>query len=209
MGCVMKRIAIVFLLVLTSLPLAAQNGGTSYGVAGPAELGQSPNGGSNAAGRQFKLDQSRVGDLWDAVGTVPACPINMRATQGVWDHTRKVRGFDDGITRTPFGQRILLTLIDARPARIVSATVLVRGLNGKNHMVQTAGAQAANATKTLTVTFARQEDGSVLGDLYVPGFTSVSSVVLQRVTYADGSTWISSANVCRVTPDPMMLIAEH
>ena len=209
----MKGIAVASLLVLSSLTLAAQSGGTSYAVAGPESLAQNLND-SNQARRQFKLqnpERFKLQDLRQMVGAVPACPIGMRASQGVWDHTMKVRNFDREITKAPFGQRILLTLIDARPANIVSATVLVRGLNGKNHMVKTADARSGpNAARTLHVTFTKGQDNDVSADLYVPGFTSVSSVQLQQVTYADGSTWrTSGTKFCRVTPDPMMLIAEH
>ena len=79
-------------------------------------------------------------------------------------------------------------------------------------MVQTAGLSntgAAEATKILTVSFSA-DDGSASADVHVPGFTSVSSVELQQVTYADGSTWkMSSSSFCRVAPDPLMLVAEH
>jgi len=49
-----------------------------------------------------------------------------------------------------------------------------------------------------------------LADLWLPGFTSVTSIELMEVTYADGSAWkISGSNVCRVQPNPLMLITER
>lgn len=111
----------------------------------------------------------------------------------------------------PFGQRFFLTLKDAHPSRIVSATLRVHGLMPRSRAIPTAGATSfkAEATKVINARFTA-EDGAVLADVYVPGFTSVSSVELQEVTYADGSTWkISASSVCRTTPDPFMLIAEH
>lgn len=206
----MRSVAVGFLLVLTSLTLAAQSGGVSYAVAGAEGLGQNSNSRPNATARQFKLNhQYKLEDLAQTLATVPACPIGLTATQGVWDHTMRVRDFDKGITIAPFGQHIVLTLADPRGAGVVSATVIVRGLDGKNHMLQTAGAQGPPvATKTMHVRFARQADGSTSGDLYVPGFTSVTSLQLQDATYSDGSTWrTSNSNFCRVKPNPMMLIA--
>jgi hypothetical protein len=48
------------------------------------------------------------------------------------------------------------------------------------------------------------------GDLYIPGFTAVNSIELLQVSYNDGRNWrIGADSVCRITPDPMMLIANH
>jgi hypothetical protein len=138
-----------------------------------------------------------------------ACPIGMQARQGVWDHTFTVHR-DGREFKGPFGQRIFLTLVDAHQARITAATVRVLGLTGKNHMVQidNAAAEDRNAARTLRITFDLSGNGSVTSDLYAPGFTSISSIELVEVSYADGTVWkISGSDVCRVTPDPLMLIA--
>jgi len=140
------------------------------------------------------------------------CPIGMTANQGVWDHTIRVRqGQQEKVTQ-PFGQRIFLTLNDSHPASIVAATVKVYGLTGKNHMMQTNGNANANgeATRIIQVTFAVSQNGGVTGDLYIPGFTAVNSIELIQVSYKDGRVWrIGGPSVCRVAPDPMMLIANH
>jgi hypothetical protein len=136
----------------------------------------------------------------------------MQARQGVWDHTIRVREGQQEKLVQPFGQRFLLTLRDSHSAHIISAALRVHGTTGKSRMVQTAGLSntgAAEATKILTVPFTAN-DGAASADIYVPGFTSVSSVDLQQVTYADGSTWkMSASSFCRVAPDPLMLVAEH
>jgi hypothetical protein len=140
------------------------------------------------------------------------CPIGMVASQGVWDHTVRVRQGQQEKVPQPFGQRIFLTLNDSHPATIIAATVKVRGLTGKNHMLQTAGDPAADgeATKIMEINFAAGQKGGVTGDLYIPGFTAVNSIELVQVSYSDGRIWrIGADNVCRVTPDPMMLIANH
>lgn len=179
----MKRIAVVLACLLTSLTLAAQN-----------------------------PSQSKSTIVILPTQTIPACPIGMQARQGVWDHTVRVWEGQQEKSIHPFGQRFFLTLKDSHSERIVSATIRVHGTTGKNRMVQTAGlsnTSAAEATKILTVSFSA-DDGSASADVHVPGFTSVSSVELQQVTYANGSTWkMSSSSFCRVAPDPLMLVAEH
>ena len=47
-------------------------------------------------------------------------------------------------------------------------------------------------------------------DLVLPGFSSVTFVQLKSITYKDGSSWKvdgQAEQACRVTPDPVMLIA--
>ena len=139
------------------------------------------------------------------------CPIVMGADQGVWDHTIRVREGDREHAVQPFGQKISLFLKDSHSARILAATVRVDGLTGKTRELQTdAKTLDTDGIRTLRVKFTSQDDGLVLADLWLPGFTSVTSIELMEVTYADGSAWkISGSNVCRVQPNPLMLITER
>jgi hypothetical protein len=103
-------------------------------------------------------------------------------------------------------------LDDSHPAPIVAATVKVHGLTGKNHMLQTGADPNAdgNAVKIMQVTFTANSKGGVSSDLYVTGFTSVSSIELLEVSYDDGKVWkIGGSSACSVTPDRLMLIANH
>jgi hypothetical protein len=130
----------------------------------------------------------------------------MQARHGVWDHTITVHQGAESY-KGPFGQRIILTLTNRHTAKIVAATVLVRGFDGKNQVMQTGSNPEGNATKILRTGFRELAGNSVSADLYIPGFTAVSSVKLVDVTYSDGSTWRSDrSNPCRVTPDPLMLV---
>ena len=84
------------------------------------------------------------------------CPIDMFASQNIWNHTIAVqKGRNE-----KFGQRITLTLRDSHPDRIVAGTVRVQGLTGKNHVVQTGPAQNGDSARTLKVSFAERSDGS-------------------------------------------------
>jgi hypothetical protein len=136
----------------------------------------------------------------------------MHASQGLWDRTIKVRDGDRERALQPFGQRISLNLKDFRSARIVAATVRVRGLNGKNRALPTPADTKGrwNSALTLRVNFVEESDGTVSADLRIGGFTSVFSIQLIDVSYSDGSVWtISRRNACSVQPDPVMLITER
>lgn len=177
----MKRVSVGLALLFTSLMLAAQN---------PTK------------------PESPILVL-QGIPARSGCPISMHASHGVWDHTVKVRQGQQEQTFQPFGQRILLSLVDAHPAPIVTAIVKVVGLTGKNQMLQTTAADSeGEGVKTLTVTFTKGQDNAVSGDLYIPGFTAVTSVELLEVSYGDGKTWkVGASSVCRVKPDRLMLVA--
>jgi hypothetical protein len=178
----MKSLAVVLALLFSPLTLAAQKVGRN--------------------------DKPVVIFNGNTVGN--SCPIGMHASQGVWDHTIRVRGQQEQ-TAQPFGQRVVLSLVVTGPSPVVSATVKVRGLTGKNRMLQTesVGNISGDGVRIMKITFVQKPDG-VSSDLYVPGFTSVSSIELLQVSYSDGKVWkIGGSSVCRVTPDPMMLIANH
>lgn len=180
-------------LVLTAFTVSAQN----------------PPRPSTTAIQAHVLPEGTVTFVPDAART---CPIDMHASRGVWDHTVRVRNGKREPEPPQLGQRITLSLKDDQPSGIVSATVRIRGMNGKNRMMLTpAGTeQDWNAVTTLRTKFFRENDGSFSADLRINGFTAVHSVELIRVLYADGSSWSKSdASTCRVQPDPLMLITER
>ena len=152
---------------------------------------------------------------WVAVITLQgsSCPIDMHASQALWDRTIKVRDGARERALEPFGQRISLNLKDPRSARIVGATLRVRGLNGKNRALPTPATETTqrwNAVRTLKVNFMEEKDGTVSADVRIGGITSVFSIQLLDVSYSDGSIWtISRRNACSIQPDPVMLISER
>ena len=136
-----------------------------------------------------------------------SCPVGMYARHEGGFHRRVLV---NGATppENP-GLHLVLTLTDVRPTRITNAAVTVHGLNGKSQFLKTGTARegSAEVTKTLNLVFAAGEDKSASTDLVVPGFTSVSSIVLDSVTYANGSTWkFSDREACQVAPDGFMLV---
>ena len=200
----MIRAAASLALLLTSLTLTAQNASSPGATLSAPTFGAAPP-------ETFTLQNGTTVVLPPAPDPA-ACPVSMEARQGIWDRTIRVREGDKERVVSPFGQRISLNLKDSHSAQITEAIVRVRGLNGKNRMLPTPTetGQKWNAVKTLTAKFAEEKDGSFSADLWIGGFTSVSSIELLQVSYADGSGWrISRSNLCRVTPNPLMLISNR
>lgn len=191
----MANTAAVLVFLLGSITLAAQSGPTSPGDSNNVD-NRSPNSGMLT--------------VWPTI--VAGCPIDMHASQGLWDHTIKIREGESERARHPFGQRIVLKLKDPRVARIVAATLRVRGLNGSSRTVPTPAAAARqwNAIRTMRVNFVEEGDGTARADLWIGGFTAVGSIQLIDVSYSDGAVWrVAGPSACRVQPDPIMLITER
>lgn len=69
-------------------------------------------------------------------------------------------------------------------------------------LTQPAQTPRPELTRTVTVRFASNGDGSFSGHFRLLGVTLLESVDLNAVTFADGSTWsFTSASGCHVKPD--------
>ena len=140
------------------------------------------------------------------------CPVGMHVRQGMGGQMWAVQ---DGQRSKVFASRLRLNLAatqsaNADPKQITGATITVHGLNGKGGVVLIGAGKdrSAEVTKTMDVWFAPDDDKSVWTDLVLPGITSATMVVLDSVTYADGSTWkLAGHEGCHAVPDPMMPIA--
>jgi hypothetical protein len=141
----------------------------------------------------------------DAPGTV--CPVGLRALQGTGYGMLKVRSSEPDVP----GQRIHLIVANGTKGKAQSAQVLVSGLSPKSRVRNAASTEEPpDASRTMAVTFHPEDATSVAAELVLPGFTSVSSVELQSITYQDGSTWsVARGDACRVTPESLMLVASH
>lgn len=114
-------------------------------------------------------------------------------------------------------QHIHLILDQAQyPVRVTAATVTVRGTNGKWRVLTASQFQtqpqptSPYINSTLNVVFVRDGDDSEATDLDLPGFTSVKSIRLDSVVYADGSIWTpADGRSCHVEPDPLMLVSSR
>ena len=138
------------------------------------------------------------------------CPVSLRAQHGADGNMLNV----DKSRPKGLAQLLHLTLTNRDSRQIAQASMRIHGLSGKGRITQAASAQNnsdqdnSDKIETLTVRLSPGQDKAVSGDLWVPGMTAVLSIDLNSVTYADGSTRsFSRRDLCRVTPDPLMLIA--
>lgn len=144
-----------------------------------------------------------------ATTSASSCPVSLHALQGTGSGLMAVRNAEP--TPGPL-QRIHLVLGNGNTSRPVTAKVMVRGLSDKSQTLpaQSSDAERFDQTRTLYVTFTPENEKEVAADLTLPGFTSVSSIHIESIDYADGSTWkVASGQVCRVVPDPLMLVADR
>ncbi len=105
-------------------------------------------------------------------------------------------------------QKIRLVMLQNKSGKIAGATVVVHGLSLKARFQTVEGDEPAEISRRLDVGVVDGDapDESAT-DLVLEGFTSVRSIELKSLTFADGSTWTSSDHVCRAVPDLMMRIA--
>jgi hypothetical protein len=139
------------------------------------------------------------------------CPVSMRAQQRGGGDLLSVNRSQDNRSDT-VAQRIHLVLENtaANLARITGGRVTVHGTSAKPRSIVAGIAQDGmrDATKTFTLSFDIGENEAASANLLLRGFTSVQSVTLEAVTYADGSSWSpSSGKTCRVSPDPLVLVS--
>jgi len=142
--------------------------------------------------------------------SITSCPVALHALQGSGSGLLAVRNTEP-IPGPAQHIRLILIPTTGNASRPVSGRVTVHGLSGKNRTLlptQLSNAERFDKTRTLNVTFTPQENKEVATELTLSGFTSVSSIRLESLDYADGSTWkVANGLACQVAPDPMMLIA--
>lgn len=136
------------------------------------------------------------------------CPLGMRALHAPDFH----RVYVHGDTRTESSaMQLKFVLTDHRPGQIVAANITAHGRKGKAEVIPAIASRAsgnsADTSKMMDVSFASSTDGSVATNIALPGFSYVTSIELNSVTYASGATWkFAPRDACQVAPDPLMLI---
>jgi len=146
------------------------------------------------------LPQVQLED-WQASASV--CPVAMQAKQGAgWSMVKAGHGHP---RESGAFQSIRLTLSDGKQGPIVAARIKVRGLTDKPHVLATADGPA-EMTRYVNVSFDGDAVNEAAADLTLHGFTSIKSIDLVSITYADGSTWNAGQHTCRAVPDPLMLV---
>jgi hypothetical protein len=145
--------------------------------------------------------------------TAPAptsCPVSMRAQQRAGGDTLVASNPEGRQTRVP-ASHIHLSLGKAKgtPA-VAGARVTVFGTGGKARAVPAISGSngSADAKKTLDLDLGKPDTQGVAAEVFVAGFTSVQSIRLDSLEFADGTVWTpAGGQVCRVAPDLMMLVS--
>ena len=153
--------------------------------------------------KQLKLEELIRASQAIQAGTSAACPVSVRAQHGTGAGMLEAKGAPPkGV-----GQAVHLSVADPERRQIVAANVTVRGLSNKARMVPVQSNQpVSDASRTMDVRFILDDDRE-RADLRVPGLSATSSVELNSVAYADGSTWKAEAgSVCRTPIDGFMLV---
>ncbi|HEY1903980.1 MAG TPA: hypothetical protein VGG56_16215 [Terracidiphilus sp.] len=137
-----------------------------------------------------------------------SCPVSLHARQTPGGDRMVVNGV---VTKTT-AQMLHLTVTDRDSKRVVAASVTVRGFSNKARFLPTglSSQDSSDAAKTLDVIFSPATGKEVSADISVPGFTAVSAIDLNSVTYSDGSTWkLAAGSSCRSWIDGFMLVSSR
>jgi hypothetical protein len=135
------------------------------------------------------------------------CPVSLEA-----DHTglflkRDVKDLDP--QPNVLRQRIHLTITNLSSQNIVSADVTAHGLSEKWRLAPLMATQPVpDLAKQIKVTLEVKGNDHASHDLAFYHFATVTSLDVNAVSYADGSSWhAKTQGACSVTPSPLMLVS--
>jgi hypothetical protein len=148
------------------------------------------------------------------------CPVDMKATHGTPMPVRMnangapQKGSPLDGQRTVLGppspainQQIHLAITSLVSRELVSAVFTARGFSNKARAINTAD-QSPDLRRSIKVVVDLKGNEHTASDLSLRDFTAGTTIDLDAITYADGSTWRnSSPGNCRVIPGSTMLVA--
>jgi hypothetical protein len=143
------------------------------------------------------------------------CPVGVQAQHSSGLTAKVPVGKNGDVIAKPKGemdQHLQLMLSNLKGTAISSIRITVHGWSGKGQTMPATGVDSSYATGSQTVELKANVEphATAKEDLWVNGLTSVSSIDLDEVNYADGLSWRSSAaEACRIVPDPEMLISSR
>jgi hypothetical protein len=111
----------------------------------------------------------------------------------------------------PQFQRLQLTLTNPSSRDIVSAEFTAHGFSKKPRTMDlSAGSNEPDLAKTIEIALDVKGKGHASRDLSLNHFTAVTSIDLDSISYADGTTWRApSPGACSITPSMVMLVAAN
>jgi len=205
-------VAILFASILLTTSLVAQKP-----TPGPAQTLNAD--GKLAPSFEWK-GRMLLGNSLIAMPASTGCPVSMRAEHRADGSLMTVDKGRDGEKRDSGGaaQRIHLSLGKGSDSeRVVAVQITVHGTSNKPRTMaadsRVTGLRlndSPDARKTLNLSFGDRDKDEATADLLLRGFTSVTSITLESLTFANGSAWMPDfGKPCRITPDPLMLIADR
>jgi hypothetical protein len=148
------------------------------------------------------------------VSNPSACPVELSAAQHGLSQMLVV-GPNAPAVPAPDGrhtqQSIDLSMKNTRLQRIVAAELEVHGTANKSRMVRTnavTNEPTADTVRNVHLVSSVPADQTRTRTVAANDLTSVAWISVMELRYADGSTWHARpGGECRVTPDPLMLVA--
>jgi hypothetical protein len=148
------------------------------------------------------------------VANPSACPVELSAEQHPGSElvrTHKTVPLGSVVQTAQPQQTIDLSMKNSRLQRIVAAELEVHGTANKSRLVRTNAVTdqpMADAVRNVHLVSSVPADQTRMRAVSVKDLTSVAWVSVIELRYADGSTWHARpGSECRVTPDPLMLVA--
>ena len=200
--------AVSFAFLLGTAVLAAQSG--TAGMEGLQNTATAPDGSAartKATASQAQVQAQLAATMEQIAQQINGCPVTMRARHAPGGDAMKVNG-------TPIkgpAQRLHLMVANRDSRQIVAANVTVWGFTDRPRLAQTLTTHnGSDASRTLDVRFAGGQGKELSSDFAIPGLTATTSIGLNSITYADGSSWkLATGSVCRSSIDGLMYIGER
>jgi hypothetical protein len=139
--------------------------------------------------------------------TPSECPtdVGIQASQSAPAHVVPV----NNVQRTQPVQYLHITLKNSKSVDILEARIVVYGSTGKIQVLPANSAQPdlSDSEKTFNLALRVGAKNEASTDISLPGFTSISSVALNSLTFADHSIWHpANDKSCHVTTTTMIAL---
>jgi hypothetical protein len=136
------------------------------------------------------------------------CPVGLKVerSSGLFAYKNAKSGpADDADQRT--SQRLDFRMTNLLPQEIVNAEITAHGFRYEWRVIRVA-APTPDLWKTMDVALDVKGNSSTSRELSFAHFSTVSTIDVNSVTYADGSTWhASSPGQCSVAPSLIMRVS--
>jgi hypothetical protein len=137
------------------------------------------------------------------------CPVGLKVERsgGLFAYKNAKSGPADDVASPSSEQRFDFKMTNFLPHEIVNAEITAHGLSYKWRIIPVS-APTPDIWKTLDVALDVKGNSSASRELSFDHFSTISTIDVNSVTYADGSTWHApSPGACSVAPSLIMRIS--